>query len=37
MHGVASLELKGYHLKTKRADELFDAAENAVLKSLQNP
>lgn len=37
MHGAVSLELKGYYLKTERADELFDAAVNAVLKSLQNP
>jgi len=31
MHGAVSLELKGYYLKTERADELFDAAVNAVL------
>jgi hypothetical protein len=37
MHGAVSLELKGYYLKTKRTDELFDTAGNAVLKSLQNP
>lgn len=35
MHGAISLELKGYYLKTERADELFDAAVNAVLRSLQ--
>ena len=35
MHGAVSLELKGYYLKTERADELFDAAVNAVLRSLQ--
>ncbi|MEC4718972.1 TetR/AcrR family transcriptional regulator [Noviherbaspirillum sp. CPCC 100848] len=35
MHGAVSLELKGYYLKTERADELFDAAVGAVLKSLQ--
>jgi AcrR family transcriptional regulator len=35
MHGAASLELKGYYLKTERADELFNAAVNAVLRSLQ--
>jgi AcrR family transcriptional regulator len=35
MHGAASLELKGYYLKTERADELFDAAVNAVLCSLR--
>ncbi|NEX63228.1 TetR/AcrR family transcriptional regulator [Noviherbaspirillum galbum] len=37
MHGAVSLELKGYYLKTERADELFDAAVNAVLKSLRTP
>lgn len=35
MHGAVSLELKGYYLKTERADELFEAAVNAVLRSLQ--
>ena len=35
MHGATSLELKGYYLKTERASELFDAAVNAVLRSLQ--
>lgn len=35
MHGVISLELKGYYLKTERADELFDAAVNAILYALQ--
>jgi AcrR family transcriptional regulator len=35
MHGAVSLELKGYYLKTERADELFDAAVQAVLRSLQ--
>lgn len=35
MHGAVSLELKGYYLKTERADELFDAAVNAVLRSLR--
>lgn len=34
MHGAVSLELKGYYLKTERASELFDAAVNAVLRSL---
>lgn len=34
MHGAVSLELKGYYLKTERADELFDAAVEAVLFSL---
>lgn len=38
MHGAVSLELKGYYLKTERADELFNAAVEAVLLSLQmNP
>lgn len=35
MHGAVSLELKGYYLKTERADELFDAAVEAVLLSLK--
>jgi hypothetical protein len=35
MHGATSLELKGYYLKTERADELFNASVNAVLQSLQ--
>lgn len=35
MHGAVSLELKGYYLKTERADELFDAAVDAVLIALQ--
>ena len=35
MHGAVSLELKGYYLKTERADELFDAGVNAVLRSLE--
>jgi AcrR family transcriptional regulator len=35
MHGAISLELKGYYLKTERADELFNAAVQAVLRSLQ--
>lgn len=35
MHGAVSLELKGYYLKTERADELFDAAVGAVLRSLR--
>jgi len=35
MHGAISLELKGYYLKTERADELFDAAVNAILRSLE--
>jgi AcrR family transcriptional regulator len=35
MHGAVSLELKGYYLKTERAAELFDAAVNAVLRSLK--
>lgn len=35
MHGVVSLELKGYYLKSERADQLFDAAVSAVLLSLK--
>ncbi len=35
MHGAVSLELKGYYLKTERADELFNAAVEAVLLSLK--
>ncbi len=35
MHGAISLELKGYYLKNERADELFESAVNAVLRSLQ--
>jgi AcrR family transcriptional regulator len=35
MHGAISLELKGYYLKTERADELFNAAVQAVLRALQ--
>jgi AcrR family transcriptional regulator len=35
MHGAISLEMKGYYLKSERADELFDASVNAVLHSLQ--
>jgi AcrR family transcriptional regulator len=35
MHGAISLELKGYYLKTERADELFNAAVRAVLRALQ--
>jgi len=38
MHGAVSLELKGYYLKTERADALFNAAVEAVLLSLHmNP
>jgi AcrR family transcriptional regulator len=36
MHGAVSLELKGYYLKTERAAELFDAAVDAILRSLQS-
>jgi len=36
MHGAVSLELKGYYLKTERADELFNAAVDAVLLSLRH-
>lgn len=35
MHGATSLELKGYYLKTERANELFNAAVHAILRSLQ--
>lgn len=35
MHGAVSLELKGYYLRTERADELFNAAVDAVLTALQ--
>ncbi len=35
MHGAISLELKGYYLKTERADELFDNAVHAVLHTLK--
>lgn len=35
MHGAVSLELKGYYLRTDRADELYDAAVTAVLRSLK--
>ncbi|GIZ51825.1 TetR/AcrR family transcriptional regulator [Noviherbaspirillum aridicola] len=35
MHGAVSLELKGYYLKSERADELFNAAVDAVLTALQ--
>lgn len=35
MHGTISLELKGYYLKSERADELFDASVNAVLFALK--
>ncbi len=34
MHGAVSLELKGYYLKSERAAELFDAAVDAVLRSM---
>lgn len=35
MHGAVSLELKGYYLKSERADELFNAAVEAILVSLR--
>ncbi len=35
MHGAISLELKGYYLKTERADELFNTAVDAILRALQ--
>lgn len=37
MHGVISLELKGYYLKKEHPDELYHAAVRAVLHSLANP
>jgi AcrR family transcriptional regulator len=37
MHGVISLELKGYYLKKEHPDELYRAAVKAVLLSLQQP
>jgi AcrR family transcriptional regulator len=37
MHGVISLELKGYYLKQEHSDQLFHAAVRAVLYSLQHP
>lgn len=37
MHGVISLELKGYYLKKEHSDELYRAAVNAVLQSLKQP
>ncbi|GAC1325801.1 MAG: TetR/AcrR family transcriptional regulator [Collimonas sp.] len=37
MHGVISLELKGYYLKKEYSDELYRAAVRAVLHSLKYP
>ncbi|MFZ6846130.1 TetR/AcrR family transcriptional regulator [Undibacterium sp. RuTC16W] len=37
MHGVISLELKGYYLKKEHSDELYRAAIRAVLHSLKHP
>ncbi len=37
MHGVISLELKGYYLKKEHSDALYQAAVRAVLFSLQHP
>lgn len=37
LHGIASLELKGYYLKEEHPDELFKAAVTAILLSLKNP
>ncbi len=37
MHGVISLELKGYYLKKEHPDELYKAAVRAVLFSLKHP
>jgi AcrR family transcriptional regulator len=36
MHGVVSLEMKGFYLKTERADELFDTSVDAVLLALKS-
>jgi AcrR family transcriptional regulator len=35
MHGAVSLELKGYYLKAERAEALFRAAVDAVLRSFR--
>jgi AcrR family transcriptional regulator len=37
MHGVISLELKGYYLKKDQSDELYRCAVQAVLYSLAHP
>ncbi len=37
LHGIASLELKGFYLKKEHPDALFKSAVRAVLLSLQNP
>ncbi|MDE2428800.1 MAG: TetR/AcrR family transcriptional regulator [Burkholderiales bacterium] len=37
MHGVISLELKGFYLKKEHPDELYRAAVRAVLYSLKHP
>ena len=37
MHGVINLELKGYYLTPAQADQLYEAAVNAVLLALQHP
>ncbi len=37
MHGVINLELKGYYLTVSQADQLYEAAVNAVLIALQHP
>lgn len=37
MHGVISLELKGYYLKKEHPDQLYRAAVRAVLYSLTHP
>jgi len=37
MHGVISLELKGFYFKKEHPDELYRAAVRAVLLSLQTP
>ncbi|WP_228892714.1 TetR/AcrR family transcriptional regulator [Pseudoduganella aquatica] len=37
LHGIASLELKGFYLKKEHPDELFKAAVRAILLSLKMP
>jgi AcrR family transcriptional regulator len=37
LHGIASLELKGFYLKKEHPDALFKSAVRAILLSLKNP
>lgn len=37
LHGIASLELKGFYLKKEHPDALFKAAVRAILLSLKHP